>query len=102
MRDGHPPATDLRHRVLKKRTQRSDNDPQQLVHLHIDDDGQGFPADQIDDLINRGVRADTRREGQGIGLAISNELVENYGGTITLGQSPLGGARVSISMPAAT
>jgi two-component system sensor histidine kinase PhoQ len=100
--DGLSAAPDLKNRVLKRRTQRNDSDPQQLVHLHIDDDGQGFPADQINDLINRGVRADTRREGQGIGLAISNELVENYGGTITLGQSPLGGARVSISMPAAT
>lgn len=71
------------------------------VHLLIDDNGQGFPTDQIDSLIDRGVRADTRREGQGIGLAISNELVENYGGTITLGKSPLGGARVCITMPAA-
>jgi two-component system sensor histidine kinase PhoQ len=70
------------------------------VHLIVDDNGQGFPPDQIDSLIDRGVRADTRREGQGIGLAISNELVENYGGTITLGESPSGGARVCISMPA--
>ena len=55
----------------------------------------------MESLIGRGVRADTRHEGQGIGLAISNELVENYGGTIVLSQSPLGGARVAITMPAA-
>ena len=72
-----------------------------FVHLCVDDNGPGFPADEVNNLIDRGVRADTRREGQGIGLAISNELVENYGGHITLSDSPLGGARVCITMPAA-
>lgn len=69
------------------------------VSLFIDDNGPGFPANQIDHLVDRGVRADTRREGQGIGLAISNELIENYGGKITLSKSPLDGARVCITMP---
>ena len=77
------------------------SDDSNLVHLFIDDDGQGFPPDQMESLIGRGVRADNRHEGQGIGLAISNELVENYGGSIVLSQSPLGGARVGITMPAA-
>ncbi len=90
--------------AIKQRSRRSvlakNSADTNLVHVYIDDNGQGFPADQVDNLITRGVRADTRREGQGIGLAISNELVENYGGTITLSQSPFGGARVCITMPA--
>ena len=70
------------------------------VHLTIDDNGPGFPQGMHDRLIRRGVRADTRQEGQGIGLALSHELIENYGGTLVLGSSDIGGARVTLSMPA--
>ncbi len=65
----------------------------------IDDDGPGFPDGMEERLLARGVRADTRQEGQGIGLAITNELIENYGGALSLSPSPLGGAQVRISMP---
>ncbi len=70
------------------------------VHLTIDDNGPGFPQGMHDRLIRRGVRADTRQEGQGIGLALSHELIENYGGTLVLSSSDIGGARVTLSMPA--
>lgn len=79
----------LTHQQLENTTQ-----------LAIDDDGPGFPAGMQDRLTRRGVRADTHKEGQGIGLAITKELIENYGGTLTLGSSDLGGARVVISLPA--
>lgn len=65
----------------------------------IDDDGPGFPAGMHDALTTRGVRADTHKEGQGIGLAITRELIENYGGTLQLAQSNLGGAMIVISLP---
>ncbi|OED39630.1 hypothetical protein AB833_14630 [Chromatiales bacterium (ex Bugula neritina AB1)] len=69
------------------------------LHVYIDDNGPGFPKGMLKRLIRRGVRADTRHEGQGIGLALSHELVENYGGTLTLASSEGGGARVSITLP---
>jgi len=91
----------VKRRAAKDKNLRTETEDRNLVHLYVDDDGPGFPDDEVDSLIDRGVRADTRREGQGIGLAISNELVENHGGQITLSDSPLGGARVCITMPSA-
>lgn len=66
--------------------------------LQIDDDGPGFPAD-AQDLLGRGVRADTQKPGQGIGLAAVNEIVKVYEGMIELGRSDRGGARVSVRLP---
>ena len=51
-------------------------------------------------LLTRGVRADTQVEGQGIGLSISRELIEGYGGELQLADSFSGGASVVITLPA--
>lgn len=68
--------------------------------LIVDDDGPGFPDDHAH-LLHRGVRADTRRDGQGIGLAASRELLIVHGGELSLGKSPFGGARVVLSFATA-
>lgn len=68
--------------------------------IYVDDDGPGFPAQILDRLLERGVRADTRTEGQGIGLAIVDELVKSYGGCLSAVRSPSGGARLVIRIPA--
>ncbi|HEX7381226.1 MAG TPA: ATP-binding protein [Nevskiaceae bacterium] len=68
--------------------------------LVVEDDGPGFPAD-TDRLLTRGVRADTRVAGQGIGLATVADIVLPGGGDIELGRSAtLGGARVVVRWPA--
>jgi two-component system sensor histidine kinase PhoQ len=69
------------------------------LDLFVDDDGPGFPSDHVNGILRRGVRADSRISGQGIGLAVVNELVTVYGGTIALSASPLGGARVHVTLP---
>ncbi len=67
--------------------------------IAVDDDGPGFP-ESPERLLGRGVRADARTLGQGIGLAASDELVKAYHGRITLDRSAdLGGARVEIRLP---
>jgi K+-sensing histidine kinase KdpD len=38
-------------------------------------------------------------EGIGLGLALSQEIVETQGGAITIGDSPLGGAAVHFVLP---
>lgn len=65
----------------------------------IEDDGAGFP-EGAESLLERGVRADTRQEGQGLGLASVKDIVEAYGGTLSLGASEWGGARVAITLNA--
>ena len=65
----------------------------------VEDDGPGVPEDQIDRVVQRGERADTSVGGFGLGLAIVNDLVELYGGTLQLSRSPLGGLRATVWMP---
>lgn len=66
----------------------------------IEDDGPGFPDDP-QRLLGRGVRADSRVPGQGLGLASVAEILQAYEGHIALERSPdLGGARVTLRIPA--
>lgn len=68
--------------------------------LVVDDDGPGFPEDRSR-LAQRGVRADTRTAGQGLGLAASRELMRGHGGELELDVSPSGGARVILRFASA-
>jgi signal transduction histidine kinase len=72
------------------------------VVVMIDDDGPGVPADRRTDVLRRGVRADQTAPGSGFGLAIVADLAEIYGGSIHLTDSPLGGSRAVLSVPAAS
>ena len=68
--------------------------------ITIKDNGPGFPEQQLDRLTKRGVRADTHQEGQGLGLAICRELIEGYGGELSLQNRVGGGAEIVIVLPA--
>lgn len=67
--------------------------------ITIEDDGKGIPEAQWSEVLNRGIRADTSLPGQGIGLSVVKDIVESYGGSVSVGRSGLGGAKISISMP---
>ena len=67
--------------------------------IDIDDDGMGFPDKNPSELLQRGIRADSQSEGQGIGLAVSTEIMEAIGGKIELLISPHVGARVRLHLP---
>jgi len=75
----------------------SDTRRRQLI---IDDDGPGFPDSHRSALTDRGTRADTAVEGQGLGLAASRELMQSYGGDLSLDTSPQRGARVILQFSA--
>lgn len=70
-----------------------------MVIIDIDDDGMGFPDKNPEELLQRGIRADSQSEGQGIGLAVSTEIVTALGGKIELTISPHVGARVRLHLP---
>ncbi len=61
--------------------------------LIIEDDGPGFPAN-ADALLRRGMRADTGAKGQGIGLAVADEIISMYSGSLAIEKSASGGARL--------
>jgi signal transduction histidine kinase len=67
----------------------------------VDDDGPGLDPSLWETVLKRGVRADEAAPGSGLGLAIVADLAELYGGTITLGISPLGGVRATLRLPSA-
>lgn len=69
------------------------------LSMVIEDDGPGLSAAALAELRERGVRGDATVPGQGIGLAIVDELVRRvYGGSMEVDRSDLGGARIRVSM----
>jgi signal transduction histidine kinase len=66
----------------------------------IDDDGYGLAVEKRDAVILRGIRADEQVAGSGLGLAIVDDLARLYGGQLELADSPLGGLRVALTLPA--
>jgi signal transduction histidine kinase len=70
------------------------------VVITVDDDGPGIALELRDAVLRRGVRADEASPGSGLGLAIARDLAELYGGSITLGASPLGGLRAELNLAA--
>jgi signal transduction histidine kinase len=71
------------------------------VLVTIDDDGPGLPADQRAAVFDRGTRLDESVPGSGLGLAIVRDIAELYHGAIALEDSPLGGLRAVLTLPAA-
>jgi signal transduction histidine kinase len=51
-------------------------------------------------VLQRGVRLDEAAPGSGLGLAIVRDLAELYGGSIILDDSPMGGLRARLRLPA--
>lgn len=69
------------------------------VTLRLEDDGPGMPPERVAELIQRGRRGDQSQPGQGIGLAVVNELIRLYRGRLEIGRSELGGAELRIDLP---
>lgn len=69
------------------------------IVLVIDDDGPGIEASLRDQVLDRGTRADEIQPGQGIGLAMVQELVAAYGGELAIGESRWGGASIRMQLP---
>lgn len=70
------------------------------VVIDVDDDGAGLDPALHEDVLRRGVRADETAPGSGLGLAIVRDLTEAYGGSVSLAQSPDGGVRARLTLPA--
>lgn len=66
------------------------------LYLTVEDDGPGIPETKRAMVFDRGQRADTLRPGQGVGLSVAREIVEQYDGEILTSASILGGARMEV------
>jgi len=67
----------------------------------VDDDGPGIPQSERERVFERFVRLDDARArdagGSGLGLAIVREIVGAHGGAVVVSESPLGGARFTVT-----
>jgi two-component system, OmpR family, sensor kinase len=74
-----------------------------VVELHVEDDGEGFPAEFLPRAFDRFSRADEARGrgGSGLGLSIVSLIASAHGGSVGAANKPGGGADVWIALPAA-
>jgi len=72
--------------------------------IHIDDNGPGLPPEMREEVFKPFVRLDEARNqdegGSGLGLAIARDIARAHGGDIQLGESPIGGLRATVRLPA--
>jgi len=57
------------------------------------------PAAKRTTVFNLGERLDERPTGSGIGLTVVRDLVALYDGAVVLGESSLGGLKVTLTLP---
>lgn len=73
------------------------------LHIGIEDDGPGIAPERRAAVLARGTRLDESVPGSGLGLAIVQELVDLYGGRLSLvASTPTpegGGLRIDLELP---
>jgi signal transduction histidine kinase len=73
------------------------------AQLVVDDDGPGIAAEHRVEVFRRFVRLDDARSPgagrTGLGLAIVDAVVRQHGGSAAVDDSPLGGARLVVTIP---
>jgi len=67
--------------------------------LAVEDDGPGISEADALRVLERGNRADQSVSGHGIGLAVTRDIVEAYGGRTAIALSAIGGASVTLRLP---
>jgi two-component system, OmpR family, sensor histidine kinase PhoQ len=74
--------------------------PGRSLTIRVEDDGPGIAPENRARVLNRGVRADERAPGHGLGLAMVADTVALYGGELLISESPaLHGACLDIALP---
>jgi two-component system sensor histidine kinase PhoQ len=69
------------------------------LEIAFEDDGPGIPDEDVERLLQRGVRGDERVQGHGIGLSIVQDIIKAYRGELAVDHSPtLGGARFVVRL----
>jgi two-component system sensor histidine kinase ResE len=74
------------------------------ITIHVDDGGPGIPPNELSRIFERFYQLDKARSGSGprgvgLGLAISREIVQAHGGTITAASAVGQGSRFSVRLP---
>jgi len=82
---------------------RSHNPQPDIITIEVSDSGVGIAPENLEKIFEAFEQVDSRREGLGLGLAISKVIVEMHGGSIKARSEGLGkGAIFAISLPVLT
>ncbi len=71
------------------------------LRITVEDDGRGLSAAERAQASRRGQRLDESKPGSGLGLSIVVDLAALYGGSLSLGDAPIGGLRAELALPGA-
>lgn len=88
-------------RVASDPPEEAGDSGQRILIFTIDDDGAGLPESQRQAALARGHRLDESKPGSGLGLSIVADLAVLHGGQLSLDDSPEGGLRATLRLPAA-
>ncbi len=72
------------------------------IYITVEDDGPGVPEENRKAALRRGGRLDETKPGSGLGLSIVTEIAELYGGELLLEDSPMGGLKAELILPASS
>ena len=69
--------------------------------IQVVDQGIGIPRDEIDSVFKRHYRSTVSagHEGSGLGLHLTERIIEAYGGRIRIVSTPQAGTMVTVSLP---
>lgn len=68
------------------------------VALCVEDDGPGLPPRALDQVADPFIK-DPRSPGLGLGLAVVSAFAKAHGGSMQMGRSAMGGAKVCVTLP---
>ena len=91
-------AIDNKGRIALTMRKRIVEDGEQVLTLDIDDDGPGIPEAMRAEVFQPFVTSKPSSRGTGLGLSIVQRVIKEYGGDISLEQSPMGGLRVHMGL----
>lgn len=69
------------------------------IVIQVDDDGEGISESDLDKVTEMFYKGDDKKQGSGIGLAVSNRIVQLHGGKLEFLPRKPHGTRVNIEIP---
>jgi signal transduction histidine kinase len=91
-------ARDALHNVPEPRTLALQlQHTEQFVELTVSDNGPGIDPAQWGRIFE--MFHSTKPDGMGLGLWLSQAIIQNHGGSLTVGDSPIGGACFTLRLP---
>jgi two-component system CitB family sensor kinase len=71
------------------------------LRIEVADSGPGLPPELVESAFTRGwsTKVSASVAGRGLGLALVNQVVRRHGGSVDVGPSAAGGARLQVRLP---